>query len=102
MDIHKRIMELCKERNWSLYKLAREAGIPEATVYGWLNENHFTPSRSSIEDICRAFEISVAAFYNDVDLDKLTPQQIELLNLFEKVPDSKKNVILDIVRSFID
>ena len=65
-------------------------------------ENYFTPSRSSIEDICRAFEISVAAFYNDVDLDKLMPQQIELLNLFEKVPDTKKTVILDIVRSFID
>ena len=48
------------------------------------------------------FEISVAAFYNDADLDKLTLQQIELLNLFEKVPDSKKTVILDIVRSFID
>ena len=102
MDIHNRIMEHCKERNWSLYKLVHEAGIPEATVYGWFNENHFTPSRSSIEDICRAFEISVAAFYNDVDLDKLTPQQIELLNLFEKVPDTKKTVILDIVRSFID
>ena len=102
MDIHKRIMELCKERNWSLYKLAREAGIPEATVYGWFNENNITLSRSSIDDICRAFEISVAAFYNDVGLDKLTPQQIELLNLFEKVPDSKKAVMLDIVRSFID
>lgn len=102
MDIHKRILELCKERGWTLYKLAHEAGISEATVYGWFNENHFTPSRSSIEDICRAFEISVAAFYNDIDLDKLTPQQIELLALFEKVPDAKKSVVLDIVRSFID
>ena len=102
LDIHKRILELCKERKWTLYKLAREAGIPEATVYGWFNENHFTPSRSSIESICRAFEISLSAFYNDIDLDKLTPQQIELLTLFEKVPDAKKNVVLSIIRSFTD
>ena len=101
MDIHNRILELCKERKWTLYKLAHEAGISEATVYGWFNENHFTPSRSSNEDICRAFEISVATFYNDIDLDKLTPQQIELLSLFEKVPDTKKSVVLDIVRSFV-
>lgn len=100
MKIQERILQLCKERNWSLYKLAHEAGISETTVYGWFNKNEFTPSRSSIEDICSAFEISVATFYNDVDLDKLTPQQIELLALFEKVPDAKKSVVIDIVRSF--
>ncbi len=37
---------------------------------------------------------------NDIDLDKLTPQQIELLDLFEKVPDEKKSIVIDIVRSF--
>ncbi len=100
MDIHQRILQLCKERNWTLYKLAHEAGISEATVYGWFNENHFTPSRNSIEDICAAFQISLATFYNDIDLDNLSPQQIELLSLFEKVPDTKKSVVIDIVRSF--
>ena len=102
MDIHKRILELCRERNWTLYKLAHEAGISEATVYGWFNENHFTPSRNSIEDICRAFEIYVSDFYKDMDLDQLTPQQIELLTLFEKVPNAKKSVVLDLVRSLVD
>ena len=29
-----------------------------------------------------------------------SPQQIELLSLFEKVPDTKKSVVIDIVRSF--
>lgn len=100
MNIQEKILQLCKERNWSLYKLAHEAGISETTVYGWFNQHHFTPSRSSIEDICRAFEISVSTFYNDIDLDKLTPQQIELLDLFEKVPDEKKSIVIDIVRSF--
>lgn len=99
LDIHESILELCRERNWTLYKLAHESGISEATVYGWFSENHFTPSRSSIEDICRAFEISVAAFYNDIDIDKLTPQQVELLTLFEKVPDNKKSAVLEIIRT---
>ncbi len=102
MDVHERILQLCRERNWSLYKLAHEAGISETTVYGWFNDNHFTPSRSSIEDVCSAFGISVAAFYHDIDLDKLTPQQTELLILFDQVPDKKKSVVLDIVRSFAE
>ena len=102
MDVHERILQLCRERNWSLYKLAHEAGISETTVYGWFNDNHFTPSRSSIEDVCSAFGISVAVFYHDIDLDKLTPQQTELLILFDQVPDKKKSVVLDIVRSFAE
>ena len=85
-----------------MYKLAHEAGISETTVYGWFNENHFTPSRSSIEDICSAFGISVATFYHDIDLDKLTPQQTELLTLFEQLPDAQKSVVLNIVRSFTE
>lgn len=100
MSIQERILQLCRQRNWSLYKLAHESGISETTVYGWFNKNQFTPSRSSIEDICRAFDISVSAFFNDVDLDNLTSQQVELLTLFDKVPDNKKSVVLDIVRSF--
>ena len=63
MSIQERILQLCKQRNWSLYKLAHESGISETTVYGWFNKNQFTPSRSSIEDICRAFDISVSAFF---------------------------------------
>ncbi len=37
-----------------------------------------------------------------MDLDQLTPQQIELLTLFEKVPNAKKSVVLDLVRSLVD
>ena len=49
----------------------------------------------------RAFGISVSAFYNDIDLDKLSPQQIELLTLFEKLPESKRGAVLEIIRSLI-
>lgn len=59
------------------------------------------PSRSSIEDICRAFGISVSAFYNDIDPDKLSSQQIELLTLFEKLPESKRGAVPEIIRSLV-
>ena len=49
MDIHERITELLEKRGWSLYKLAKESGIYETTVYDWFNEKHFTPSAQSIE-----------------------------------------------------
>ena len=38
---------------------------------------------------------------HDIDLDKLSPQQIELLTLFEKLPESKRGAVLEIIRSLI-
>ncbi len=102
MDIHERILALCKARHWSLYKLAHEAGIPEGTVYGWFNEVHSTPSADSIEDVCAAFGISLSTFYNDPDLDKLTPEQAELLELFDRIPPTKRPLLLQIVRAFTE
>lgn len=102
MDIHEKINELRKERGWSLSKLAKEAGIPETTVYNWYNEKHFTPSRDKIEDVCAAFGISVAQFYADVETDGLTAQEIRLLEIFQKIPDKNKNKALSMLEMLIE
>ena len=65
MDIHDRIKQLCEKNKWSLSKLAKEAGLSETTVYDWYNENHFTPSRKAIDDVCSAFDITLSEFYSD-------------------------------------
>ena len=95
-------MELCKEKKWSLSKLAKETGIAESTVYDWYNENHFTPSRRTIESICEAADISLAEFYSDIEVDKLTDKETKLLELFRQVPDKKKDAVLTVVQSLID
>ena len=100
MDVHDRIWQLLNERNWSLYKLAHEACLSETTVYDWFNKNHFTPSRKSIEAICIAFEISLSVFYNDIEVDNLNNDEKLLLELFAKVPITKKTTVIEVVRSF--
>ena len=102
MDIHGKITKLRKERGWSLSKLAKEAGIPETTVYNWYNEKHFTPSRDKIEDVCATFGISVAQFYADVDTDELSEQEIRLLEIFNKIPDKNKSKALSMLEMLIE
>ncbi len=102
MDIHKRIDDLRKKKGWSFSKLAKEAGLSETTVYDWYNENHYTPSRRAIEDVCEALEITLSEFYCDVDVDKLNEQQMLLLDLFSKVPDKKKETVIALVKSFTE
>ena len=102
MDIHERITELLEKRGWSLYKLAKESGIYETTVYDWFNEKHFTPSAQSIEYICAALNISQAEFYSGIDETNLSDEQLRLLELFAKVPAKKHKVVFDLLKALSD
>lgn len=102
MDVHKRIEELRLKRGWSRSKLAKESGLSETTVYDWFNENHFTPSRRAIEDVCAAFGITLAQFYSDINFDGLSEMQMRLLEFFDKVPERKKSIVIDVVKSFTE
>ncbi len=99
MDIHDRIKQLCEKNKWSLSKLAKEAGLSETTVYDWYNENHFTPSRKAIDDVCSAFDITLSEFYSDIELDKLTEKEIKLLEVFKKVPIEKQDVVIIVAQA---
>ncbi len=99
MTIQDRILELMKKNNWSKYKLAKEAGFYPTTVYDWFNEKHFTPDRNSIESVCLAFGITQAEFYSSVDESKLSSEQTALLELFEKVPDNKKSLLFELLKT---
>lgn len=102
MDIHGRIKELLEKEGWSLYKLSEKTGIHKTTVYDWFNDKHFTPSRNSIELICAALNISLTEFYSGIDEGELDGEQTLLLELFAKVPKSKRTVVFDLLRNLSD
>lgn len=102
MEVKERITQLRKQRGWSLSKLAKEAGISEHAVYNWYNEKNYTPSRDAIEDVCGAFKISLAEFYGDIDIDGLTDSEIKLIELFRKIPASKKATVIEVVKTFAE
>lgn len=100
MDIHARITELRKERGWTLSRLAKEACIPETTVYNWFNDKHYTPSRDKIEDVCAAFGISVAQFFCEVELDSLTVNDVQLLEIFHTLPEDRQTLAIELLKAF--
>ncbi len=102
MDIHGRIIELLEKKGLSLYKLSEKTGIHKTTVYNWFNENRFTPSRNSIELICAVLDTSLTEFYSGIDEGELRGEQMYLLQLFEKVPESKRKLVFDLLRSLTD
>lgn len=64
-----KIQELCAHRHWSLYKLAKESGLP----YSSLN-NIFTrgtcPTIPTLAQICDGFQISLADFFQIIATDE--------------------------------
>jgi len=102
MTIQERILELLEKKGWSKYKLAQETGLYQTTVYDWFNDYGYTPDRKSIELICAAMDISIIEFYSGIDDGELTGEQTLLLQLFDKVPENKRQVVFDLLRTLAD
>ena len=99
MKIQERILELLEKKGWSKYKLAQETGLYQTTVYDWFNDKGCTPDRKSIELICAAMNISIIEFYSGIDEGELNGEQTLLLQLFEQVPESKRQLVFDLLRT---
>lgn len=102
MTVQERILELLEKNGWTKYKLAQETGLYQTTVYDWFNDKHYTPDRKSIELICASLNISLTEFYSGIDENELDGEQILLLELFEKVPKSKRKVVFELLRNLSD
>lgn len=64
MDVLNRINNLRKSKGWTVYKLAEEAGITQSTLSNMFSRNSL-PSLSTLEQICNAFEITLANFFSE-------------------------------------
>lgn len=96
MDILKRITELRQERNWSVYKLAEEAGLTQSTLANMFSRKTL-PSFSTLQQICSAFNISLSEFFSDSK--ELNNEELELLGNFRELNSKNKKMVLEIVRT---
>jgi len=54
-----KIKECAKElKAWSLYKLAKEMGLPQQTIYSWAS-GRTQPSYENIDKLCAVLECSL-------------------------------------------
>lgn len=61
----KRINELLFERDWSLYKLSREACLPMSTLTNLYNGHTKSPTLALICKISEAFGITIIEFLDN-------------------------------------
>ena len=63
-DVIQHIQDLCKERNWSYYRLAKESDIPYSTLNNMISRTNI-PTIPTLQKLCDGFGITLADFFLD-------------------------------------
>lgn len=98
MNAQQRIRELMQDHNWTEYRLAKECGLSQATISNLFRRNN-APSLSTLEAICRAFDITLAQFFSESgSLVELTSEQKKLFDVWLTLSPEKKRILLDLIQ----
>ena len=96
MDAQKRIRELMEERNWTDYRLAKEANLSHSTVTNMFNRNN-APTLPTLEAVCRACGITLAQFFAEGEESRLTEEQQKLFSKWSTLTDRQKQILLELM-----
>ena len=98
-EIYDKVDALRIKKGWTIYELAKQAGVAPTTIYNW-RDRLSSPTLSLLESVCSAFEITVIAFLlNEDELLALTEEQKELINLWNTLSAEKKKSILNLMKT---
>lgn len=109
MELNKtlvKIKSLLEERNWSMYKLAKESDIPYSSLNTLFQKNN-QPTLSTLEKICNGFNISMYEFFSDYppyrqDSFKLADDEQELLLIYQQINSSNQKLLLQIAKLMLN
>ncbi len=76
-EILTRIDELCQERGWTHYALAKSANIPYSSINNMFRRNTY-PSLPILIKLCDGFHIHISDFFKDQGREELTLSQPEI------------------------
>lgn len=93
-----RILELCAQRGWSRYKLAKEMDDNPTSVNNMFHRVS-TPSVSTLRRVCAAFGITMSEFYRTEGVSVcLTQDQQQILELYNRLDSRTK----ELARSYLE
>ena len=93
---------MCAERNWSVYKLSLEANVSSNTVYKWFKTKS-SPTLHVLNAICEALGTTIITFLlDDDDYPGLSNEQIKLLDIYGKLPESARKAQLEYLENLLN
>ena len=99
MKILDRLKDLQQRHGWSDYKIAKEAGLSSNTVSNVYRRGN-TPSLVTLEALCKAFGITMAEFFAEGEMRKVTLEQQKLLDRWTTLSEEQKTAIWQILKTY--
>lgn len=96
-----KIQQLLDQRNWSLYKLAKESNIPYSSLNSLFLKNN-QPTVATLEKICDGFHITLSEFFSEdtpyrCETPIITKEEQEILDAFRGLSNKDKQKYLEII-----
>ena len=83
------IKEICKQRGWTYYRLAKESGIPHSSLNTMLNKQHI-PSMNNLIKICKGLNMTLTQFF--AGMEPVSDEQSYLLNIWNGLDTPSKEL----------
>ncbi len=99
MDILDRIKELIEAEGISVYELSKRSGVPQSTLSTTFSRNH-NPSVSTLEQICKGLNITMAEFFTENQVKDLTFEEKVLIDKWQALSKEQKQAVLNIMDLF--
>lgn len=89
-----KIKQLLDERGWTLYRLAKEAGVSYSTLSNTFQRDN-VPSIPTLIQVCEGFGITLTEFFDEdgVAVKQLTVTDEQLLADFHRLPTDHKKLV---------
>ncbi len=98
-EIYEKVDALRLKKGWTIYELAKKAGVAPTTIYNW-RDRLSSPTLSLLDAVCSAFEITVIDFLMGEDeLTALTEEQKEVMRLWNGLKSEQKKSIINLMKS---
>lgn len=101
MDVKTRLQELMDERGWTIYRLAKEAGIPWSTLRNVFKRDT-EPSIATLELLCKGMGMTLPQFFDTDNQMGLTEEQRQLIQQWSKLNDRSKRLVSELVDALND
>ena len=95
MELYEKIEKIRIQKGMSVAKLNKAAGISHSTLSSWKTR----PKIESLDSICFALGISLAELLYDIDSDKLTGEEIELLTYWKQLDKEQKQALMSTAKA---
>ena len=97
-----KITELREERNWTLYRLAKESDISYSTLSNTFHREN-VPSISTLLRVCDGFGITLSEFFDERGLlqNQLTVSDQNLLADWHRLPKTDRGLVTAYIKGLL-